>query len=428
MLQNEKLPANIFRRIDLRILVVLSVAYIINCIDRANISFAHLSMNADLHLTEADYGLAVGIFYLGYVLFELPAAWLFKKIGAPRTFSRIMILWGLAGMAMFFCVNKMQFYGLRFLLGVFEAGFSPLALYFLSLWYPADKMGRAISIQQLAGPLSGVIVSVLSGAIMTSMQNVWGLSGWRWMFVLESFPAICLGIWILFFLPERPQVASWLTQEEKNMLLEHLPPQAKTDAPATTPHVRNLFTLIIPYVFIVCGNDIFSFWMPHFLQSTHIQSHMTIGILSSIPYLVATVTMLAAGRLADSALATRRTLCAMLCLCGAGALAFLAYHSIGLTSVLVCSTVGLASLYGAYVVFWTLPGSVMPHPPSATDFAAINTCGMIAGVVCPMVVGKLATLTGSFAPAELGTALLMVCAAALLTVPYLKKTVQSART
>lgn len=423
MPQKETLPASIFRRIDLRILVVLSVAYIINCIDRANISFAHLSMTADLHLSEADYGMAVGIFYLGYVLFELPAAWLFSRIGAPRTFSRIMILWGLAGMAMFFCTDKTQFYGLRFLLGVFEAGFSPLALYFLSLWYPANKMGRAISIQQLAGPLSGVIVSILSGVILASMQNVWGISGWRWMFVLESFPAICLGIWILLFLPEHPQAASWLTQDEKTILLKHLPAPKKTETFTPTLHMRSLFTLIIPYVFIVCGNDIFSFWLPHFLQSTHIQSHMTIGVLSSIPYLFATLTMLTAGRLADSAATTRRTLCAVFCLCGAGALAFLAYHGTSLSSVLACSTVGLASLYGAYVVFWTLPSSVASRPPSATDFAVINTCGMIAGVLCPIIVGKLATLTGSFAPAELGTAVLMVCAAAFLTIPCVKKTI-----
>lgn len=424
MRQNNTLSKRVFRRIDHRVLAVLSFAYVINCVDRANISFAHLSMNADLHLTEADYGVAVGIFYLGYVLFELPSAWLFKKIGAPRTFSRIMILWGLVGMAMFFCTDKIQFYGLRFLLGVFEAGFSPLALYVLSLWYPPEKMGRAISIQQIAGPLSGVLVGILSGLIITTMHDVWGISGWRWMFVIESLPAVCLGIWILFFLPAGPQEATWLNTEEKIFLKNSfsLSNEQTVHSASTfsTPHIRSLFMLAMPFIFIVCGNDIFSFWLPHFIQSTHTQSNMHIGFLSSIPYLFATCIMLIAGRLADTALSIRKNLCAVFCLIAASALIFLAYDSKSLISVLACSTIGLASLYGAYVVFWTLPKSVMINPPSSTDFAAINTCGMIAGIVCPIIVGKLATQTGGFALSELGTALLMFCAAAFLTIPYKK--------
>ncbi|AQS86674.1 major facilitator superfamily transporter [Neoasaia chiangmaiensis NBRC 101099] len=400
-----------YRAVDRNVLAVISLAYVVNCVDRANISFAHLRMDKTLHLTETDYGLAIGLFYTGYVLFQIPCAWLFERIGAARTFSRIMILWGLAGMAMALCTQKSHLFGLRFLLGAFEAGFSPLCIYFLRRWYQDRRLGRAISIQQIAGPLSGVLVGLISGDIMTRAEGLFGIAGWRWMFMIEAFPALLIGTWILFLLPNSPADASWLSSAQKSAFGNiALPPKPGTPvAGAARPQVRRWAVILFAFLGIVCGNDIFSFWLPRLIAEAHVGSLRMVGVLSSLPFAAAAVAMIVAGRLADRFSEHRVTLCLAACALGAACLLLLAIDTANIAVVLGCTTSGLASLYAAYVIFWTLPDRLLGAPGSATTYAAINTCGMIAGIICPIVAGRLLDATGSFVLPFCGTALLLIC-------------------
>jgi len=402
------------RAVDRHILSVLSLAYMVNCVDRANLTFASLRMSGPMHLNEADYGLCIGLFYTGYVLFEIPSAWLFKRWGAARTFSRIMILWGLTGMAMAMCTQKIHLMGLRFLLGVFEAGFSPLCLYFLGRWYQDRHLGRAISIQQIAGPLSGILAGVLSAEIMTRTDGVLGIAGWRWMFIVEASPAILMGIWIRFFLPDSPADAKWLSPEQKAALTGTATPggagQPATPARAVSrPTVTQWALLLFIFLGIVCGNDIFSFWLPRLLAQAQVTSLRLIGVLASIPFAAAAGAMVVAGRIADRFSDRRTSLCMLACSAGALCLLTLALFTTSAAVVVVSATIGLASLYGAFVIVWTLPARLLGLEGSPTAYAAINMCGMIAGIACPIVAGRILNATGSFFMPLCGTALMLGC-------------------
>ena len=212
----------IYRKIDWRLLPFLLVCYFVAYLDRVNVGFAKLQMQSDLNLSDAAYGLGAGIFFIGYALFETPSNLLLPKIGARKTLSRVMILWGTTSACMMFVETERAFYVLRFFLGVFEAGFAPGMLFYLTYWYGRERLGQVLAIVMLAAPLGGIFGAPLSVWLMTAFEGVHGLSGWQWMFFLEAIPAVLLGVLALKVLSDKPATAPWLSEPEKQALAAHI--------------------------------------------------------------------------------------------------------------------------------------------------------------------------------------------------------------
>jgi len=214
--------SKIYAKINFRLLPFLLLCYFFAYLDRVNIGFAKLQMQQDLGMTDAVYGFAAGIFFLGYVMFEVPSNLLLEKIGARKSIARIMVLWGLTSASMLFVTNETSFYILRFLLGVFEAGFAPGMIFYLTYWYSGARMARVMSIVMLAGPLGGMLGGPVSAWIMAVMSDSTIMAGWQWLFLIEGLPCVFLGILTFFYLDDKPGQAKWLSATEKELLLKDI--------------------------------------------------------------------------------------------------------------------------------------------------------------------------------------------------------------
>ncbi len=201
-----------------RILPLLGIGYLLNYVDRVNVSFASTQMNADLGFSATIYGLGAGLFYLSYSLLEIPSNMLLMRFGARRWLARIMIMWGLLAAAMLFVRTPMQFYSLRFLLGLAEAGFFPGVVFYLSQWFPTRQRGRAIGAFLLANPLASAVMGLVSGPLL-ALDGAAGLRGWQWLFLVQGLPAAAVGIVVFLFLPDSPQRARWLSEGERAALI-----------------------------------------------------------------------------------------------------------------------------------------------------------------------------------------------------------------
>src|SRR6516165_3302905 len=209
------------RKVTLRLIPFLFILYIVAWLDRVNVGFAGLQMNADLGFSSTAFGFGSGVFFLGYCLFEVPSNLVLHRVGARRWISRIMISWGVISAAMMFVRTASTFYVLRFLLGAAKAGFFPGVVYYLSHWYPEGQRARAIAAFMTAVPVSGVIGGPLSGALLT-LNGLFVLAGWQWLFLAEGVPAILLGVVVLVYLTDRPETADWLSSAEKDWLVSTL--------------------------------------------------------------------------------------------------------------------------------------------------------------------------------------------------------------
>ena len=212
-----ELEKRVLRKITLRIVPFVMLLYFIAFIDRVNIGFAALTMNKDLGFSPTVFGFGAGIFFLGYFLFEVPSNLVLDKVGARIWIARVMITWGLISGAMAFVQGPNSFYALRFLLGAAEAGFFPGIILYLSYWFPLQQRAAVTAIFMAAAPLSTVLGSPVSGALL-EMHGLLGLSGWQWMFIVEAVPALILGVVVLFYMTDRPEKAKWLSDDERNWL------------------------------------------------------------------------------------------------------------------------------------------------------------------------------------------------------------------
>src|ERR1700733_12489251 len=215
--QNASIAASAQRKAAWRLIPVISVGYGLAYMDRINVSFASLRMNRDLHFSASVYGLGAGLFFIGYALCEVPSNLLLLRFGPRRWLARIMLTWGLLAMAMMLVRTPIEFYALRFLLGMAEAGFFPGVIYYLMLWFPAHMRARAVSRFYVALPLSSVVMGSVAGWLM-GLQGKFGLAGWQWLFLIEGLPAACFSVVIFALLPDGPEHAQWLTTEEKAWL------------------------------------------------------------------------------------------------------------------------------------------------------------------------------------------------------------------
>ena len=280
-----------------RLIPFLFVLYIVSYLDRINVGFAALQMNAALHFGARVFGLGAGIFFAGYVLFEVPSNLALERFGARRWIARIMISWGLVSAAMMFVQGTASFYALRFLLGVAEAGFFPGIILYLTYWFPAAERARAIAQFMTATAIAGVIGGPVSGALLT-LDGRGGLAGWQWLFLIEGLPAVALGFVVLRYLTDRPEEANWLPEDERAWLSARM--QEERDQRARGGHrltLRSVFAsgavwhFALLYFTIVIGFYGIAFWLPQIVRSMSGLTDFQVGLVSAIPYVAAALSM-----------------------------------------------------------------------------------------------------------------------------------------
>jgi ACS family phthalate transporter-like MFS transporter len=295
----------LYRKVILRIIPFIFVCYVLNYIDRVNVSFAKLQFRDDLGLTDASYGLGVGLFYVGYILFEVPSNLLLQKIGARKTIMRIMCLWGLISMAMAFVATPLQFYFARILLGAAEAGFFPGVILYLTLWFPDRMRGRIMSYFVLAIAASGTIGGPISGVIMQNFGGFLGFRSWQWLFLIEGMLPLAMGVAALFVLDDRPRVAGWLSRQEQDLLVANLSVRREHDGrsgfQAFLMALRKpvLWIATIGYFSVTWAGMVLNFWAPTIIQRSGVTNVLHVGLLSAVPYVVGAVGMLALGYHSD---------------------------------------------------------------------------------------------------------------------------------
>lgn len=406
-LQQSALHKNLWRLVP-----VLALAYFFNYVDRTSVGFAGLTMNRDLGLTATEFGWGAGILFAGYCLLEVPSTLVMYRVGARRWLARIMITWGLAAAATAFAVGPNSFYAIRFLLGVAEAGFFPGVIWFLSAWFPAQHRTRVLAWFMVSTPLSSLIGGPVSGLLL-EMNGVLGLAGWQWMFLAEGLPACILGVACLRLLADTPGQAAWLTEPERAALLAMLAEEGrekpKKDLFSALCDSRVLILTGITFAFTV-GSYGIGIWLPLILKG-HGLGNVQVGFVSAIPYLFATLAMLAWARQVDRG-GRRTTHLALACLTGAVGLA-LSVISGALIPALAGLAVALIGTISARTIFYTIPPCFLTGAAAAGGIAFINSVGALGGFVGPFMVGWLKDLTGSFAAGMLGMAAVLVVAVLL---------------
>ncbi|HXZ07061.1 MAG TPA: MFS transporter [Paraburkholderia sp.] len=410
----DEVPA-LYDRLNWRLLPFLLICYLFAYMDRVNVGFAKLQMQSDLGLSDAAYGVGAGIFFLGYVLFELPSNLMLPRIGARKTFCRILVLWGITSACMMFVRNVQMFYGMRFLLGIFEAGFAPGMIFYLSRWYGPSRIARAIAIVFIAGPVGGIIGGPVSAWLMTRLAGTAGLAGWQWMFLAEGLPCVVLGVVTLFVLSDRPSQANWLTDDQKRLLEAELATTTAAVDHSFKAVLRNpkVYLLASAYFCIIASIYAMSFWLPTIVKSQGVNDTIRLGWYTAIPYIGAAFGMYFIGRRSDTR-GERRYHSSVPALLAAVLLSLSVVSDGSLVVTLVLLTVATTMLWMAYTVFWAIPSEYIKGDAAAGGIALINTIGLSGGFWGPAIIGWAKTATGNLHLGLLIIAALALCGAALL--------------
>jgi len=395
----------------LRFVPLLTIAYLFNYLDRTSLGFAALTMNQQLGLTASQFGLAAGVFFLGYSLFEIPSNLMLYRFGARRWLARIMISWGLVSAATAFVVGPNSFYGLRLLLGIMEAGFFPGVTFFLAAWFPTQYRTRMLAWFLVGIPLSSLVGSPVCGMLL-QMDGIWGLAGWQWLFLLVSLPCVPLGFLTLKLLADRPQAASWLTAAERDALDGVLASEVRERSPtslwAALKDSRVLICAAIQFGFTL-GSYGIGIWLPLMLKEYHL-SNLTIGWTTAIPYLFASVGMILWARYVDQ---KGRRIINLAVACLLGALGLLAPVVSGsLTFAVIGFSLALIGVTAARAIFWTIPTRFLTGVAAAGGLAFINSIATVGGFVGPSMMGWLKDSSGSYVVGLLAVAAIMLASTA----------------
>ena len=387
-----------YRKIAWRLMPFLMLCYLCAYLDRVNVGFAKLQMMDDLALSETVYGLGAGIFFIGYFFFEVPSNLILHRVGARRWIARIMITWGIISGLFAFVETAWQFYLLRFLLGVAEAGLAPGLLLYLTYWFPSHRRARMTVLWFVAIPLSGMLGGPLSGWIMESFAGFHGWAGWQWMFVLEAIPTVLMGFVVLTVLKDRVEQAPWLDENEKRMVRADLEEDNQHKACHGTIKAfvadRRLWLLALIYFCVVMGQYALTFWLPTLIRNSGIREPLHIGLLTSLPYLCAIIFMLIAGRSGDRHQERRWHLIIPMLVGMVGlSLATSLGHSVAVSLFFLC--LAAAGILSASSLFWMLPTNLLGGVSAAAGIAAVNCIANLAGFFSPWLIGSITTATGS---------------------------------
>jgi ACS family tartrate transporter-like MFS transporter len=402
-----------------RLLPLIGLGYGIAYMDRVNISFAALRMNADLGFSATVYGLGGGLFFLSYALGEVPSNLMLVRFGARRWIARIMLTWGVLAASMMFVSTPTQFYVMRFLLGAAEAGFFPGVVYYLMQWFPAAERGRAISRFYIALPLSSVVMGMVAGALL-NLDGRLGLHGWQWLFLVEGLPAVLLSAAILFLLPNGPAEAKWLTDEEKGWIATALAADRARVGASGDPGVGR--ALLDPRIWVLGAANIcilgsayaFTLSAPIILTAATGLGPTYVGFLIAAVALVSAFGMILAGWHSDHR--RERYLHTIVFLAFMAA----AFLTLGLTSapLVVVGAYAVTIIAGNAIqtVFWLIPSDALHGRSAAVGVAAIGSIGMIGSFVGPYLWGLARDHTGSYQAGLLTLTVTYLTAAALIVV------------
>ena len=381
-----------------RLIPFLFLLYIVAYLDRINVAFAALQMNTAIGLSDRAYGRGAGIFFLSYVLFEIPSNVILARVGARLWIARIMITWGVVSAGMMYVTGANGFYAMRFLLGAAEAGFFPGIIFYLTRWFPEREQARTVAAFMTAVVVAGIVGGPVSGALL-SLHGFWGIDGWRWLFLLEGLPAVVLGLLVLKFLTERPEDAAWLTSAERQSLVTCLTEQTRQGQSRTATvggalASSRVWLLAVIYFSIPVALYGMGFWLPQILKARSGGSNFEVGLLSAIPYVFGAVGMVAAGRHSDST-GERRWHVAIAAFVGGTAFAASAFVQSLVPSLVLLSLamLGLASMFGP---FWTLTTTSVGGLGAAAGIALVNSVGNLGGYFGPDLLGYVRDTTQSF--------------------------------
>jgi D-galactonate transporter len=388
-----------------RLLPFLGLCYLLNYVDRVNVGFAALRMNPDLGLSAAAYGLGAGLFFIGYFFFEVPSNVILHRVGARIWIARIMITWGVVASATAFVQGEISFYVVRFLLGIAEAGFFPGIILYLTYWFPRAQRAKVVALFFLAVPLSSVLGAPISTLLIQNGDGLLGFdAGWRFMFFVEGIPALLVGVLVLMLLPDRPTRARWLSGVEQRALERRIADEDAAQVPQETGlraglRDRRVVALSVIYFGVVFGLYVLAFFLPQVVSDLQEQfgvrfSLVEIGLITAVPYVVASVAMVLNARHSDRT-GERRLHVAVPAFLGAAGVAVALYLDSPYL-VMAAMTLCAVGVYSAIPVIWQLPSAFLTGVGAAAGIALINSFGNLSGFVGPYITGWLQDLTGSF--------------------------------
>ncbi len=385
-------------RISLRIVPFIMFLYFIAFMNRVHISFAALTMNKDLGFSASVYGFGAGIFFLGYFLFEVPSNLILEKVGARLWIARVMVTWGIISGANAFIVGANSFYAVRFLLGVAEAGFFPGIILYLSYWFPARHRAGVTALFMAAAPISTALGSPIAAALL-EMNGYWGLAGWQWLFITEAIPAVVLGFVVFFYMTDRPELAQWLPDDQKQWLVAEMAIEhAKTAGHASHSILRGLadprvLALSLVYFGTSAGLYTLGIWAPIIIKQLGVSSLM-VGFLNMVPPTVSVVAMVLWARHSDRT-GERTWHVVLACLLAAAGLAWAGLTSgiVGVVAALTFVNIGISC---AKPPLWSMPTMFLSGSAAAAGIAAINAFGNLGGFAGPAMIGWLKDWTGSY--------------------------------
>ncbi|HYW72393.1 MAG TPA: MFS transporter [Pyrinomonadaceae bacterium] len=377
----------------------LFLLFVIAYLDRVNVSYAALQMKGELSFTDEVLGFGAGIFFWGYFLLEIPGSILVEKWSARRWIARIMISWGIVAILTGFIQSKNQFYLLRFLLGLGEAGFFPGVIVYLSHWFRYQDRAKVVALFMAAQPVANIIGSPVSGLLLGIKWL--GMSGWRWLFIIQGLPAVILGVVTIFYLTDWPEQANWLPDDERAWLTAQLKLEQQAKHSPSLQRIvqafrhREVILLALTYFFMVSSVYGFTFWLPSIIKKLSGSSNLRVSLISAIPYCVGLVAILLVGWSSDRTRERRwHTALPMIAASLGLLLAVMLQDRLALSVSMFC--VAAAGIYAYCPGFWSLPTSFLTGTAAAASIGMINAIGNLGGYVGPHVVGYLSTLTGSF--------------------------------
>jgi len=387
----------IFRKVSMRILPVLILCFFINYVDRANLGVLFSPLSKDLGLSASSFGLAAGLFYVGYLLFEIPSNMALVRFGARVWIARIMISWGVVTVLLAASHSAPALYVLRFLLGVAEAGFFPGVIFYLTLWYPRNLLGQSYLILELSVPFSLALGSAVTSALLL-LDGMGGIPGWRWVFMLEGLPAVLVGLWIFFTLPESPATAKWLTADERAYLLRAAAPGAM-NAKDETRGMRHIMSRPLAWLFaVLLFSMVIGFWavtyfLPKIMQERFHVGAVQAGLMAAVPWAVAAIVIVVVAW--TSAKTGDRKWHLLVCLVLSAAGLFVTAVTGSPLIALIGLCVGAAGVQASVPLFWTMPSASFAGPNAAVAIALVNCIGNTSGLVGPWLLGFSNDLTGN---------------------------------
>ncbi len=403
--QTSGLEASVIRKVSLRLLPFLFTLYVVAYLDRVNVGFAALQMKSALRFSDSVYGFGAGIFFIGYLLFQVPSNLAVLKFGARRWLGVIIVCWGVISSCTMFVHSPASFYILRFSLGAAEAGFFPGIVLYLTYWFPISVRARSISWFMIAMPVSGIIGGPLSGALL-SMHGASTLAGWQWLFLIEGLPAIILGVFVPFILTEKPSDANWLTTHERATLLAAIEGDGKARAGVEDSEVkasiishvifrRETWLLCGAYFTLLFSSLGLSLWLPEIVKTFSGFSDRMVGVLSAVPYIVAALAMAFVAARSDKTRQPHLHFAASVFAGGVGFCLSVQSHNVLFSTIFL--SISVAGVYSAFGPFWAMPGEFLSGASAAAGIAFINSLGNLGGLFGPYVTGMIKQRTGSFA-------------------------------